>query len=81
MRTPGGLPNTVTIESIKLGAAHVLRNPTIYTLYIRLGMVTGIGSGVYRTIQLVRQATGQEVDIYLEGNELVVSLPRRRASV
>ncbi|MGD9100588.1 MAG: putative DNA binding domain-containing protein [Anaerolineae bacterium] len=78
VRTPGGLPNTVTIGAIKLGAAHVLRNPTIYTLYSRLGMVTGIGSGVYRTIQLVREATGQEVGIYLEGNELVFSLPRRR---
>ena len=32
VRTPGGLPNTVTIEAIKLGAAHVLRNPTLYTL-------------------------------------------------
>jgi ATP-dependent DNA helicase RecG len=81
VRTPGGLPNTVTIEAIKLGAAHVLRNPTIYTLYSRLGMVTGIGSGVYRTIQLVRQATGQKVGIYLEGNELVFSLPRRRDDV
>jgi len=63
---------------MKLGAAHVLRNPTIYTLFSRLGMVTGIGSGVYRTIQLVKEATGQEVAIYLEGNELVVSLPRKR---
>jgi len=77
VRTPGGLPNTVTIEAMKLGAAHVLRNPTIYTLFSRLGMVTGIGSGVYRTIQMVKQATGQEPEIYLEGNELVVSLPRR----
>lgn len=61
-----------------MGAAHVLRNPTIYTLYSRLGMVTGIGSGVYRTIQLVKDATGRDVDIRLEGNELVVSLPRKR---
>lgn len=77
IRTPGGLPNTVTIEAVKLGAAHVLRNPTIYTLFSRLGMVTGIGSGVYRTIQLVKQAIGQEPAIFSEGNELVVSLPRR----
>ncbi len=78
VRTPGGLPNTVTIAAIKLGAAHVLRNPTIYTIFSRMGMVTGIGSGVYRTIQLVREATGQEPGILLEGNELVVSLPRSR---
>lgn len=76
VRTPGGLPNTVTIEAMKLGAAHVLRNPAIYTLFSRMGLVTGIGSGVYRTIQWVREAVGQEPEIYLAGNELVVSLPR-----
>ena len=76
VRTPGGLPNMVTIAAIKLGAAHVLRNPTVYTLFSRLGLVTGIGSGVYRTIQLVRAATGREPDIDLQGNELVFSLPR-----
>ena len=76
VRTPGGLPNSVTIEAIKLGAAHVLRNPTLYTLFSRLGLVTGIGSGVFRTIQWVREATGKEPAIFQEGNELVVSLPR-----
>jgi len=77
LRTPGGLPNTVTVEAMKLGATHVLRNPAIYTLFSRLGMVTGIGSGVYRTIQLVREAIGREPEIHVEANELVVSLPRR----
>jgi ATP-dependent DNA helicase RecG len=78
VRTPGGLPNAVTIEAMKLGAAHVLRNPMIYILFSRLGFVTGIGSGVYRTIQLVRQAIGREPNIYQEANELVVALPRRQ---
>ena len=83
VRTPGGLPNSVTIEAIKLGAAHVLRNPTLYTLFSRLGLVTGIGSGrfpkrgVFRTIQWVREATGQEPTIVEVGNELFVALPRR----
>ena len=79
VRTPGGLPNTVTVEAMKLGAAHVLRNPTVYTLFSRLGLVDAQpGSGVYRTIQLVKAATGQEPEIAVEGNELVVSLPRMR---
>ena len=80
VRAPGGLPNTVTIEAMKLGWTHVLRNPTIYLMFERLGMVTGIGSGVYRTVQLVRAATGQEPAIFVAGNELVVSLPRERRS-
>lgn len=77
IRTPGGLPNGVTIEAIRLGAAHVTRNPTIYTLLSRLGFVTGIGSGVYRTVQLVKAATGKEPHLALVENEFVVTLPRR----
>lgn len=77
IRTPGGLPNTVTIDAIRLGAVHVLRNPTIYTLFSRLGLVTGIGTGVYRAIQQVRDFTHQDPALLLEGNEFVVSLPKR----
>jgi ATP-dependent DNA helicase RecG len=76
VRTPGSLPNTVTVAAIKLGGAHVLRNPTIYLLFSRLGLVTGLGSGVFRVIQLVRAATGREPDISEQGNELLVALPR-----
>ena len=76
VRTPGQLPNTVTVEAIKLGGAHVLRNPMIYLLFSRLGLVTGLGSGVFRVIQLVREATGREPDIAEQENELVVTLPR-----
>lgn len=48
IRTPGQLPNTVTIEAILLGAAHVLRNPTIYLMFYRAGLVTHLGSGIMR---------------------------------
>jgi ATP-dependent DNA helicase RecG len=77
VRTPGGLPNTVTLESMKLGASHVLRNPTVYTLFSRLGLVTGAGSGVYRAIRAIEAATGKVPDLFLEGNEFVFSIPRR----
>jgi ATP-dependent DNA helicase RecG len=77
IRTPGGLPNTVSIEAMKLGAAHVLRNPIIYTLFSRIGLVTGIGSGVYRSILLVKETSGKDLGIFLEANELVFSIPRR----
>ena len=79
VRTPGGLPNTVTIEAIRLGAAHVLRNPSIYTLFSRWGLVTGIGTGIYRAIESVRNATGKETNLLVQANEFVVSLPRRGA--
>lgn len=77
VRTPGGLPNTVTVESMKLGASHVLRNPAVYTLFSRWGLVTGIGSGVYRAIRSIEAATGQEPILIQQGNEFVFSIPRK----
>ena len=79
VRTPGALPNTVTVEAIRLGAAHVLRNPKIYALFNRLGLVTDTGRGVYRAIRQILAWTGQEPRLFSEGNEFVVSVPRRKA--
>ena len=76
VRSPGGLPNTVTVEMIKSGLAHVLRNPLLYTFFYRAGYVTDTGNGIRRVIQTVREATGKEPLIREEGNELVVILPR-----
>jgi len=76
VRSPGRLPNTVTIEAMRLGAAHILRNPTMYALLNRLGRVTDIGSGVFRMIQRVRKATGKDVGLEHQGPEFVVTLPR-----
>lgn len=78
IRTPGGLPNSVKIETIRLGGAHVLRNPMIYTLFRRYGLVTGVGSGVYRAIRQIRAAIGEEPQLFIEGNEFVVAIPRRK---
>jgi ATP-dependent DNA helicase RecG len=80
VRTPGSLPNTVTIDAIRLGAVHVLRNPILYTLFSRLGLVTGIGTGIYRTIQQVRKFAKKDPKIFIEGNEFIISLPRNRSN-
>ncbi len=77
-RTPGKLPNTVTIESMKLGASHVLRNPTIYNFLLKMGLATDIGSGVRRIIEIVRQSIGKEVNLEVIENEFVLTIPRKR---
>jgi ATP-dependent DNA helicase RecG len=76
IRTPGVLPNTVTLESLPFGI-HVLRNPMIYSMLLRVGLVTDAGSGIPRIIRLTRQATGQTPTFRHEGNEFVLSLPRK----
>jgi ATP-dependent DNA helicase RecG len=77
LRTPGGLPNTVTIDRIRVGGAHVLRNPTIYNLLARMGLVTDLGSGVRRIIRTVKDHLGKDVVLEDTGGEFVVTIPRR----
>lgn len=76
VRSPGRLPNTVTVEMIKAGLAHVLRNPALYSFFVRAGLVTDTGNGFRRAMFLVKEAIGREPDIREEGNETVVVLPR-----
>lgn len=76
VRTPGKLPNTVTIESMKIGGSHVLRNPTIYNLLAKMGMVTSLGSGVRRIITLLKEHVGKDVLLEEIENEFVLTIPR-----
>lgn len=75
IRSPGQLPNSVTLDALPLGI-HVLRNPIIYNVFLRMGLVTDAGSGIPRIIARVRQFTNQSPVWKLEGNEFVLVLPR-----
>ena len=76
IRTPGRLPNTVTIESMKIAGCHVLRNPTLYNLLYKVGMVTDIGSGVYRMIKTIRERLNKEIKLNATETEFILSIPR-----
>jgi len=76
--SPGKLPNSVTIESIKIGGAHVLRNPTIYNLLSKMGLVTDLGSGVMRIIRLVKKHIGKDVELKETETEFILIIPRRK---
>jgi len=79
IRSPGQLPNSVTLESLQLGV-HVLRNPSIYNFFLRLAMVTDAGSGILRVIARVKAETGRPPMWKIEGNEVVVILYRAGSS-
>ncbi len=76
VRTPGKLPNSVTIDSIKIGGSHIPRNPTIYNLLYKMGMVTDLGSGVRRIINLVKNHSQKDVLLEETGTEFIITLPR-----
>ncbi|MFN3739815.1 MAG: ATP-binding protein, partial [Thermodesulfovibrionales bacterium] len=74
--SPGKLPNTVTIENMKLGAAHVLRNPTIYLFLSKIGLVTHLGSGIKRIIESVKKTVRKDVKLEVIGSEFILTVPR-----
>ncbi|MCX7725778.1 MAG: putative DNA binding domain-containing protein [Chitinispirillaceae bacterium] len=76
IHSPGLLPNTVTIDSIKVGGSHVLRNPTIYNLLVKMKMVTDLGSGVRRAIKIIKERTQCEPEFRLTENEFIVTIKR-----
>lgn len=75
--TPGKLPNTVTIENIKIGAAHVLRNPTIYILLNKMGLVTHTGTGIKRIIESVKKTVGKDVKLEVIDSEFILTIPKK----
>jgi len=76
IRSPGILPNTVTVDSMRVGGSHVLRNPTIYNMLIKFKMVTDLGSGVRRILKLVKEHMGKDVSLVPTSNEFILKIPR-----
>lgn len=74
IRTPGQLPNTVTVASILQGAAHVLRNPTLYLIVYRAGLVTHLGSGVMRAKQAIERTGRATLTLEQTATEFVVEI-------
>ena len=74
VRSPGRLPNSVTLDNIKLGV-HAERNRALATLLTQLGYMSAIGTGVPRLIvRLTRQLSGREPEFALVGEELRVRI-------
>ncbi len=74
VRSPGRLPNSVTLDNIKFGV-HAERNRTICTLLTQSGYMSAIGTGIPRLIiRLSRTVSGQEPEFELVGEELRVRI-------
>lgn len=54
-----------------------MRNPTIYNLLAKMGLVTDIGSGVLRIIESVRKAIQKEVQFDVLETEFILTIPRK----
>ncbi|MFQ5865717.1 MAG: ATP-binding protein, partial [bacterium] len=75
IKSPGKLPNTVTVENIKFGF-HLHRNPLIVTFLAKEHRMTEIGTGIPRMIRLLREHTGREPDFEERDQEFIVRIWR-----
>jgi len=74
VRSPGRLPNSVTLENVKLGV-HAERNRSIATLLTQLGHMSAIGTGIPRLIiRLSQMVSGRQPEFELVGEELRVRI-------
>jgi len=74
IRSPGRLPNSVTLDNIRLGV-HAERNRRLATLLTQTGHMSAIGTGIPRLIiRLSRQLSGREPEFALVGEELRVTI-------
>jgi ATP-dependent DNA helicase RecG len=78
IRSPGPLPNSVTLENVRAGI-HVERNPIILSLMSKLGLMTRLGTGIVRIYRLAAERGLPEPELEESGSEFVVILYRMPA--
>lgn len=70
--SPGSLPNSLTIENIKMGNA-VVRNNLMVSYCSKLMNYRGFGSGITRALE---NQPNIELTNYVEGEQFIVRIPR-----
>jgi len=73
IRSPGGLPNSVTLENIRTHYSRP-RNELISRVLFNIGYVNTLGSGIPRIIRLMKEHSGREPDFELNGQQFLVRL-------
>ena len=73
VHSPGGLPNSVTLDNMKTGFSSP-RNRLIVQLLFNLGYMSSFGTGIPRMLRLMKQHTGVAPELIVEDAELIVRL-------
>lgn len=77
VRSPGPLPNGVTLENVRAGI-HVERNPIILSLMAKLSLMTRLGTGILRIFRLAAESGLPEPQLTASPAEFVVTLYRKQ---
>ncbi len=73
LRSPGTLPNSVTLDNIRTHYSRP-RNETVARVLFNLGYVNTLGSGIPRMIRLMQEQTGRAPDFEVSSAQFLVRL-------
>lgn len=76
--SPGKLPNSITLDNIRWGGIHAERNPIIVSFLAKMGYMTEIGTGIIRSIRLLKEHTGKEPDFEERGQDFMARIWRNQ---
>ncbi|NPV80567.1 MAG: histidine kinase [Firmicutes bacterium] len=71
--SPGRLPNTVTIEKMKIGVSFA-RNPQLLRYMQNLGYIERLGRGIPMILKEMRMAGAREPRLEVSGEEFILTL-------
>jgi ATP-dependent DNA helicase RecG len=74
IRSPGSLPNTVTIEKMKVGSVSVARNPFIISYLVEFKYVERLGRGALSILQNMERLGAPEPLLKEEGEEFIFTI-------
>ena len=81
-KSPGRLPNTVTIEKMKIGVSYA-RNPFLVKYMENMRYIDQLGRGIPMILKKMKEAGAKEPLLMEQGEEFVVTIyttePRRKA--
>ncbi|MCL5072149.1 MAG: histidine kinase, partial [Actinobacteria bacterium] len=78
VRSPGRLPNTITIDNVKTGTSF-LRNQLIFKFLNHYGYMENLGRGIPMCIRETLKFTGKPLELAEEGEEFVVRVFKKNS--
>jgi ATP-dependent DNA helicase RecG len=79
IRSPGGLPNTLTLENMKLGLKYH-RNPVLAQYFFEAGMVERAGQGIIKCERWLKENGNPPLEIIEDEYEVKVIMRKRKGA-
>ncbi|QTA79482.1 Schlafen and ATP-dependent DNA helicase domains-containing protein [Desulfonema limicola] len=76
VRSPGLIPNFLTVEKMKMGVSYY-RNPMLMSFFYDRGLIERLGRGIQMIFAEMKKHNNTEPEIFEQGGELVVRIRKK----